>query len=111
MKSLNFNYDDFYKFLTSFTIVTTILSIYAAHQQILKAYSPSVSEKQVEIFVISFYFYIVFLAISISLFIWAMWRWKKNQEILDNKLSAEADLKIAEVRKTEAETTNKILGR
>ena len=111
MKNLNFIYDDFYKFLTSFTIVTAILSIYAAYQQVVRVYSPGVSEKQIEIFVISFWFYITFLVISVSLFIWAMWKWKKNQDKLDQKLSAEVDLKIAEVSKTEAETTNKILGR
>jgi hypothetical protein len=47
MKGMNLNYDDFYKFLSSFTIITTVLSIYMANQQIVKAYASGVSEKQI----------------------------------------------------------------
>jgi hypothetical protein len=36
-----------------------------------------------------------------------MIKWKKNQDKLDEKLIAETDLKIAQVKKIEAETFSK----
>ena len=110
MKSLNLNYDDFYKFLTSLTILLSLLLIYAIYRMVQLAYSLGVSDIQIDLLIISFYVFLGLLGLSILAFGWAMWKWKKNQDKLDKKLSAELGLKIAQIEKTEAESTRSMLG-
>jgi len=96
-------YDDFYKFVTSFAVLSFILSVYACYQQIVKSNVLGVTKKEVEFFVMFFYIFLVFAIISVLFFIWAVRKWKKNQDKLDVKLDAETTLKLLELKK---ESTN-----
>lgn len=91
----NLNYDDFYKFVTSFTIISFILSIYASYQQIARSKMPNVTPKEIEFLVIYFYVFLAFAVVSLIFFVWAIRKWKHNQSFYDRKL--EAETKQAEI--------------
>jgi len=82
-------YDDFYKFVTSVTVLSFILSIFACYQQVAKSNVSGVTETEVDFLVIFFYVFLVFAGISVGFFIWAILKWKKNQNFHDRKLEAE----------------------
>ena len=83
-------YDDFYKFITSFSVLTFILSFYASYQHIVaKNRVLEATPKEVEFLEIYFYVFLFIAIISIIFFIWAMRKWKYNQNLHDRKLKAE----------------------
>lgn len=87
-------YDDFYKFVTSFTLFTFLFSIYASYYQIAKSKMPNISQNEIDFLVVYFYVFLLFTLISAVFFIWAIFKWKKNQNFHDRKL--EADTIISE---------------
>ncbi len=90
-------YDDFYKFVTSFSIILFLISIgvitYLFTSVIKLNLNPDVYSNTRD-------FYVLLAVISICSFSWSIWNWRINQKKLDAKLDAETALKILEVKKT-----------
>ena len=105
------NYDDFYKFLTSFSILTFIFCIYAAGQQMTKIYARDINQDALPMLWASFYIYVILFCTSAFFFIRAMTKWQENQHRIDKilelklkKVAAEYEKQIMEL--TEGEKLN-----
>jgi len=96
---LKLNYDNFYKFLVSLSIIifalTSGLLYYLGSQQVLTWF-------------VSFWL-TIFLIVSLVFFGWGMWGWKKRQEDLDKLLSLEVSEKDILVRKLKLDAEGKSL--
>lgn len=87
-------YDDFYKFITSFSIILFILSVVGEGFVLLYK----------DIYTTSSFWYITLFLFAISvtsstLFFWAMDKWKKRQEIFDKIVDIECSTKAADLQK------------
>ena len=87
--------------------MTFVLSTFASSQQILKSKSAGVTDKEIEFLVIYFYVYLVLAFVSIIFFVWAMKKWKKNQEKLDVILDTELKIKLSELHKNKSKKSRK----
>lgn len=96
---LKLNYDNFYKFLVSLSIIiftlTAGLLYYLGSQQVLTWF-------------VSFWL-TIFLIISIVFFIWGILGWKKRQDNLDRLLSLEVSEKDILVRRLKLDAESKSL--
>lgn len=81
------NFDDFYKFLTSFSLIIFILSFSALNYLISKILT---IEKVPAYLKIGIGAYIIITIVSAGVFVYAMLQWKKNQNVIDDKLRDEA---------------------
>lgn len=101
-------YDDFYKFITSFCLVIIILSLTAGTILLDSAYKPNVSNQAKNVLTYSMWFYVAIAAIAGYFLVWALKKWKKNQDKLDAKLDAETTIKLLQVKKEAAEYEKQI---
>lgn len=89
------NYDDYYKFLTSFSLVIFILSVigasYVTARRTTYAYE--------YLFWESFLFYVTISIVGAITFFWAMNKWKKRQELFDKMVDIELSNKAADLQK------------
>ena len=104
----NLKYDDFYKFVTSFCLIVIILSLVASTILLNSAYVGNVSEKAKKLFIDVMLFYILIASVAVYFLIWALKKWKINQDKLDKKLSAETEIRLLQVKKESAEYEKKI---
>src|SRR3989344_5280796 len=95
------NYDDFYKFVTSFSVITFIFGITGA--TIILSSPP-----QYWTYYTGSFSFMIIAIISVISFTWAVKKWKVNQEKLDTQLDAETSLKLLQLRKEAAEYEKQI---
>ena len=98
------NYQDFYKFITSFTMITFIIGIIGASLSLNLLY------KKIPdwLFWATFWIYIFISSTSMFFFIWAIRKWKINQDKLDSELDAKVGIKILELKTKATEYQNQI---
>ena len=87
------NYDDFYKFSVSLSIIGFLLSLIFA--TIIVAYG-GLSKW---FYSVSFFEYVIIAVIFLSFAVWAGKKWLGNQKKLDQLLDLEVKLKVAEYEK------------
>src|SRR3989344_3431302 len=95
------NYDDFYKFVTSFSVITFIFGISGA--TIILSSPPKYWT-----YYTGFSSFLVIAMISVIAFSWAIKKWKTNQEKLDSQLDAETTIKLLQLKKEAAEYEKQI---
>ena len=94
--TLKLNYDDYYKFLTSLSIIIFILS---------SGLSYYLGSKQITNWFVSFWL-IIFMIISIVFFSIGVIGWKRRQDNLDKLLYLEVSEKEINLKKLELELLN-----
>jgi uncharacterized membrane protein YbhN (UPF0104 family) len=94
--TLKLNYDDYYKFLTSLSIIIFILS---------SGLSYYLGSKQITNWFVSFWL-IIFMIISIVFFSIGVLGWKRRQDNLDKLLYLEVSEKEINLKKLELELLN-----
>ncbi len=87
------NYGDFYKFITSFTLISAILGIVGTTYIVLNANFTKI------VVIIGIISYSLIAIVSIVFFLWATNKWYNNQKKLDQKLEAEVTLKLLEIKR------------
>ena len=96
------NYDDFYKFVTSFSLITFNIGIFVT----TFIFSFGNFEELISNVIVIFYFIII--VISVSFFIWATNKWYANQKELDLKLNASVTLDLLKMELAKLEYERKL---
>ncbi len=100
------NYDNFYKFLVSLSLIAIILfSILTA--QMIQLYAVSQNNTLYELSVIA---YSILTVLSTGSFVWGMKKWYAMQKEIDKKRSTETKKLEAEAEKLRVEANNIELG-
>lgn len=90
------NYDDFYKFVTSLSVLAFLVLVFIASY--ITTFTPIVPDPIKKLIKIAFFIYFGLACISGILFIWACKKWYARQKLFDKQLVNEITLQKTEIQ-------------
>jgi len=86
---IKINFDDFYKFAISAGVLGAVIFVVIASYLIVEREQPAFPPALKGVFIIFAIVYYSYAVVSVIVVVWAGFKWKKNQELLDKQLAAE----------------------